>query len=178
MDRWLMIAFPALVIVGACVPFLALNAQRRARRLTESASAHEVISVANHAVSAPRGAPVLITFAIIVLVYGALVGWQYWESVKALKAEIILAVGLFLMMVGGMLVRVCSQNYQKGRPLFDVSKSELIYPMLFSPIVFFSIWAIEKSPKPSVFWFYSAFLNGYFWESIVSAAKPIQSEHA
>jgi hypothetical protein len=47
----------------------------------------------------------------------------------------------------------------------------LIFPILFSVIVFYPIWSIATTNPRGFFVFYAAFLNGYFWENVVSSIK-------
>ena len=119
----------------------------------------------------PPGVKFLLVFAVIVVLYLiALLVWR-WEKIKANPDAILLYVGLFLMMAFGMFVQVLAHNRSTGKPLFEVTASQLIFPLLFSPIVYYPIWALAGSQSGSFFAFYAAFLNGYFWESVVSAAK-------
>lgn len=145
-----------IIVLGIFVPALTRN---RTRAIADTGRR-------------PSGQYVLFGFACVVALYGGLVTWQYWEQIKALADQLYLAFGLGLVMIAGMFVRVLSGNHQAQRPLFAVSATELIYPMLFSPIVFFAIWVLDDgSSRGKLFLFHAAFLNGFFWESIVSAAR-------
>ena len=114
---------------------------------------------------------VLIVFIILAFIYAGTAIWNYWDKVKELEDVIFLALGLLLTMIAGMFVQVVTNNYSKEKGPFEVSGAQLIYPMLFAPIVFYPVWAVGGSQGASLFLFYSAFLNGYFWESVISAAK-------
>ncbi len=74
-------------------------------------------------------------------------------------------------MIAGMFVQGLAANYRAGRKLWDVTASQLVFPLLFALIVFYPIWALTASSSRSLFSFYAAFLNGYFWESVVTATK-------
>ena len=80
-------------------------------------------------------------------------------------------VWLFLAMAGGMFVQVLTSNYRTGKGLFDVAASQLIYPLLFSIIIFYPIWAIATSGTNNFFAIYAAFMNGFFWETVVANAQ-------
>lgn len=114
---------------------------------------------------------VLGSFAALLLLFAAIAVWRYWERVTALGDTLFLAIGLLLTMAGGMFVQVLSSNYTHDRPLFQVTPSQLLYPLLFSPIVFYPIWLIGDEQGAQLFPFYAAFLNGYFWQSVVASAK-------
>jgi hypothetical protein len=74
-------------------------------------------------------------------------------------------------MAAGMFVQVLTTNYRHERPLLEVTPAQLVFPLLFSPIVFYPIWLVGGDRGPGAFPFYAAFLNGYFWQSVVSAVK-------
>jgi hypothetical protein len=99
--------------------------------------------------------------------------WHYWDQIAKHDYDITIIIGLLIMMVAGMMVRVLTTNYQEKRPLFSVTASQLIYPMLFSPIVFFPIWSLSSGDHGGIFPFQAAFLNGYFWESAIASARPV-----
>ena len=120
----------------------------------------------------PPGPRLLLVFAIICAAFGAIVLVYYWPEVIKNVDLMILVVGLFLTMVFGMFVQVLAANYRAGTPLLSVTASQLIFPMLFSIVVFYPIWAVAASAPRGFFSVYTAFLNGYFWEHVVSAAKP------
>lgn len=114
---------------------------------------------------------VLGVFLTILIIFSLATAWRYWPQIQGLSDRIYLAVGLLLTMLAGMLVQVTTTNYGEGRGLLDVTPSRLIYPLLFSPIVFYPIWLVGDKPGAAVFSFYAAFLNGYFWQSVVSGVK-------
>lgn len=114
---------------------------------------------------------VLIGFAVVCLVFGVVALWRYWAQVVTLGDSLFLAGGLLLTMAGGMFVQVLTSNYTHQKPLLEVTSSQLLYPLLFSPIVFYPIWLIGNEQGAQAFSFYAAFLNGYFWQSVVAAAK-------
>jgi hypothetical protein len=114
----------------------------------------------------------LLTFAGFVLYFGGSATIHYWHQISLAADKFYLALGLFLTMVGGMFVQVITGNYRVGAAsLFTVTTAQLIYPLLFSPIVYYAIWAVASSSSAGVFSFYAAFLNGYFWQSVVTSAR-------
>lgn len=119
----------------------------------------------------PAGIAVLLTFTVIVLIFGSFSIVHYWPLIAGNSETLMFAMWLFFAMVAGMFVQVLAANYRAGRLLFDVSASQLVFPLLFALIVYYPIWALAASSPHNLFSFYAAFLNGYFWESVVSAAK-------
>lgn len=115
----------------------------------------------------------LFGFACIVFYFGGSAAIHYWQRMYLTADKFYLALGLFFTMVGGMFVQVISANYKSGAAsLFAVTTAELIYPVLFSPIVYYAIWAVASaSASAGLFSFYAAFLNGYFWQSVVTSAQ-------
>jgi hypothetical protein len=158
-------------------------AQRRQKRGLAINSAAEPFRTANSAGDGmqqirqsskprvPAGIAVLLTFAVIVIIFGAFSLFYYWPLISNNDQTLVFALWLFLVMVAGMFVQVLAANYRVGRPLFDVSASQLVFPLLFALIVYYPIWALAASSPHNLFSFYAAFLNGHFWESVVSAAK-------
>jgi hypothetical protein len=119
-----------------------------------------------------NGPLVLIGFGALALVFGLVCLIYYWPLVRSNAGLGLLGMGLFLVMVAGMFSQVLTTIYQTGRPFSDVTASDLIYPLLLSPIVFYPVWGATTGGTASFFAFYAAFLNGYFWRSVVAAAKP------
>lgn len=117
------------------------------------------------------GIKVLLIFGIITVVYAICAAIQYWNEIVQNKDLLNFSAGLFLVMVAGMFVQVIAANYKAGHPLFSVTWSQLVFPLLFGLVVYYPIWALAASSPRNLFSFYAAFLNGYFWESVVSAAK-------
>ena len=113
------------------------------------------------------GSVVLLVFAGISVLFGAFTVYRYREQLEAAQDIALFVSWLFLTMVGGMFVQVITTNYRDGKPLFDVSASQLIFPLLFSVIVFYPIWAIASQATDSAFAVYAAFLNGFFWQTVV-----------
>jgi hypothetical protein len=115
----------------------------------------------------------LLAFACVVFYFGGSAAIHYWQRMYLTADKFYLALGLFFTMVGGMFVQVITANYKAGAAsLFAVTTAQLIYPVLFSPIVYYSIWAVASaSASAGLFSFYAAFLNGYFWQSVVTSAQ-------
>jgi hypothetical protein len=118
------------------------------------------------------GQRVLVGFAVIVLAFGAVTVVRFWPEIKRNENLFYYGGWLFLVMLFGMFVQVIAANYRSGKPLFEVTASQLIFPVLFSIIVFYGVWVTASSAQGGLFPIYAAFLNGYFWESVVSATKP------
>jgi hypothetical protein len=110
-------------------------------------------------------------FAVVVVVFGIITAWRYWERIKQNDELLIYGGWLFIAMVFGMFVQVIASNYRAGKPLFHVSAAQLIFPILFSLIVFYAVWVTASTAPPGLFSFYAAFLNGYFWESVVNTTR-------
>jgi len=70
-----------------------------------------------------------------------------------------------------------ARNSAKPSPTTTSCSSELeIYPLtwektLFSLVVFYPIWALVADAPRNLFAFYAAFLNGFFWETVVANAR-------
>jgi len=113
---------------------------------------------------------VLGAFAVLVFVFACAALINYRDRLSA--DLIFLAVGLLFAMIFGMFVQVLVSNHNQSKPLLEVSSSQLVFPLLFSPMVYFPIWSLASS-HPSTFSVYAAFLNGYFWEHVVTSTRPI-----
>jgi hypothetical protein len=117
------------------------------------------------------GIKVLIIFATVCLLFISFVVWRYWQQIVQNEHSVIAIIGLFLTMVGGMLVRVVTSNYEHSQTLSIGNTSKLVFPILLSPIVFFPVWSLSTGGEIGFFTFHAAFLNGYFWESVVSSTR-------
>ena len=117
------------------------------------------------------GIIVLLVFLLIVFALGALVLVSNWKQLLEHRDMVLGAAVLLVAMVGGMFARVSARNYELGHEPFDLKASQLLYPLIFSVIVFYPIWTQSGATGPSFFAVHAAFLNGYFWESVVSAAQ-------
>jgi hypothetical protein len=122
-------------------------------------------------VRAEGAVEVLGIFAVIVAVYGAFAAYHYWSVLKAHGDDLMYALGLGLVMVFGMFVQVISENRRQQRKWADIDAGQLLYPLLFSIVVFYPIWLLAANAPKNFFVVHAAFLNGYFWEGIVSEAK-------
>jgi hypothetical protein len=121
----------------------------------------------------------LLGFAIIVFYFAFAAIVHYRQHIAVSADTFFLGIGLFLIMTAGMLVQVITSNYKTANRLLQVTPAQLIYPLLFSPIVYYTIWVLASTSSgssQSMFSFYAAFLNGYFWESIVSSAEAAQTK--
>jgi hypothetical protein len=117
------------------------------------------------------GQKVLVGFSIVVLIFGILTIIIFWRSITSDIRETFFFIWLFLLMAAGMFIQVITSNYRNGKALFEVSASQLIFPLLFSIIIFYPIWSLAASAAHNAFSFYAAFLNGFFWETVVSSAR-------
>jgi hypothetical protein len=117
------------------------------------------------------GTPYLVAFALVAIAFGIFTVIYYWRQISAKADDVIFVVGLCLAMIGGMFVQVLAANRRAKRPLLSVSRDDLLFPLLFSVIVFYPIWTITAGGPKGFLAIHAAFLNGYFWESVVSAAK-------
>lgn len=117
------------------------------------------------------GQTVLLTFAVIVVTFGVFTIWRYWHVLRVYEGTLHYVAWLFIAMIAGMFVQVVSANYRRGGGLFDVTVTDLVYPLLFALVVFYPVWAIAASAPRNLFSFYAAFLNGFFWETVVASAK-------
>jgi hypothetical protein len=130
--------------------------------------------------SLTSGQRVLALFGLVVFFFGVVTSWIYRQSIKDNREAVMYGGWLFLTMVFGMFAQVLVANHQNGKELFDVEAQQLLLPLLFSVVVFYSIWTLTfaapqgsaSSGKPTMFPFYTAFLNGYFWRNVMGAAKP------
>lgn len=122
--------------------------------------------------TAPRkpGTPYLLIYAAVVLLFGVFSVF-YYRLLVARIDDVLFGGWLLLAMIGGMFAQVIAANYRARRRLFEVSRDRLLYPLLFSIVVFYPVWALGAASTHSFFAIHAAFLNGYFWENIVSAAK-------
>ncbi|MCT3897357.1 hypothetical protein HZQ13_04520 [Elizabethkingia anophelis] len=111
---------------------------------------------------------VLKFFAIVIVCYIVILIFLKWDIIKISKDNILLYSGLFLMMCFGMFVSVIRRNYKKGKNLFDVKDSDLIYPTLFSVLVFYPLLVLVDTESNLQLVIYTAFLNGFFWKTFVA----------
>lgn len=156
--NYIEICVAALTLAGAAIP---LAARRRPIELGAAPSATH-----------RGGGPYLIALAVVGVAFGGFNLFYYREQLRSHADDVLFAIWLVLSMIAGMFVQVLAANYRARRRLFDISRDRLIFPLLFSVIVFYPIWAVAASAPRGFFVIHAAFLNGYFWESIVSTAKP------
>lgn len=116
---------------------------------------------------------VLLGFGLIVIYFAGSAIIHYWKYISVSVDQFYLGSGLFLAMIAGMFVQVITANYKAATGgLLAVTPAQLIYPVLFSPIVYYAIWSVASVPGTArLFSLYAAFLNGYFWQSVVSSAE-------
>lgn len=115
----------------------------------------------------------LYGFAVIAALFGAYAFYIYRDRIFRNQEDVLYFGGLILAMIAGMFVQVLYTAYREHRK-FNVTATQLILPLLFSIVVFYPTWAIASTAERSFFVIHAAFLNGFFWESLVTAAKPPQ----
>jgi hypothetical protein len=94
---------------------------------------------------------VLWPFAAVVGIAGLLTLIHYRDVIAHNQDSFYFWVWLFIFMVAGMFVQVIASNHRAGRALLDISASQLVFPVLFSVVVFYPIWAIAASASHSFF---------------------------
>jgi len=113
----------------------------------------------------------LVVFSIFVTVLGIATAATNWDYILSHQADVFYFVWLVTVMVFGMFAQVLDENIREGRSWHQLTATELLLPTLFSIVVFYPIWNSVAS-RHGYFSFYSAFLNGYFWKTIVASVKP------
>ena len=117
------------------------------------------------------GMKIIYGFAAVALIFGAFALYTYRGSIFTDRDDLFYFGGLVLTMFFGMIVQVLYSAYREHRN-FAVSKAQVILPLLFSIVIFSPIWSIATTSARGFFVFQAAFLNGFFWESLVTAASP------
>lgn len=89
--------------------------------------------------------------------------------------EIVFWIALFLIMIIGMIAKSLVDYLQTGRDvkisLEVIFDSEMLMPLLISPMVFGVIYGIVKqSPQKNLGSFLFAFQNGFFWKAIFQSS--------
>jgi hypothetical protein len=120
------------------------------------------------------GITLISIIASLVFILAIATLFRYWDVVSTHTDDLLYSAWLAAFMVTGMIVQAIATNYRDSKKLLPISIDQLVYPLLFSVVVFYPIWAIAASAPRNLFVFHAAFLNGYFWESIVANAKPIE----
>jgi hypothetical protein len=111
---------------------------------------------------------VVSLFGFILLAMSMVTLARYWAQILSHADTLLFGIWLFLFMTGGMFVQVVTQNFDT-----KVTSRQLLKPLLFSVMVFYPIWAVAANSPKGPFSLYSAFLNGYFWQTIVQDIKPV-----
>lgn len=117
---------------------------------------------------------VLSTFLVVVIAFSMFTVIRYWEEFLVAQDKLVFGTWLFLSMVGGMFVEVLTRNYHNGKKWFDVTASQLLFPLLFSVMVFYPVWITATNASDSMFAIYAAFVNGFYWRSIVANTQPVK----
>jgi hypothetical protein len=74
-------------------------------------------------------------------------------------------------MIAGMVANYVWDLFRSGKNWQDIQGRDLIIPILVSPIVFFSIWAMWPDQKPQFALNLISFQNGFFWQVVFSKAN-------
>lgn len=119
------------------------------------------------------GKKILYAFAAIVAIFGAFAIYTYRALLFKSIDDVFYLCGVVLTMIFGMFVQVLYSAYRENRN-FKVTATQLVLPLLFSIVVFYPTWTTAAGSVRGLYAFYVAFLNGFFWESLVTAAKPPQ----
>jgi hypothetical protein len=109
------------------------------RRLDKNATKTPASSQWSNIASGTR---VLALFAVVVVIFGAIVVVRYWAQLVANADQLLFAGGLFLTMMGGMFVQVITSNCRAEREILALTASQLLYPVLFGLVVFYTIWVL------------------------------------
>jgi len=127
---------------------------------------------------AKNGAKIIFSiFALIIVIYFLLCAIIYWDKIVLSTDNMILCVWMFIFMIIGMFVQVISSNHHSGKSIFAIEAGDILYPLLFSVIVYYPTYLIGLSSSNKAFSLYAACINGYFWQSIVTNVKPIISRN-
>ncbi|WP_221392075.1 hypothetical protein [Dyadobacter sp. NIV53] len=111
-------------------------------------------------------------FAIIAFTLMAVSVYRDYDLIIKNIDTIIFGCWLMAAIILGMFVQVTNGNYKAGNSLmFDITASQLLYPLFFSIIVFYPTWLSSLKASDPIFPFYLAFLNGYYWKDILSNSK-------
>ena len=81
---------------------------------------------------------------------------------------------LFVAMVAGILARYYWERLGQGKTTGHTKSVDLLPPLLVSPLVFFPIWVYEARMPNGLIPVLVAFQNGFFWQTVFEAAKPIR----
>lgn len=170
-----------ITVIGAALSSISTFATRRASRKRQPTSQKEapegVLSLRTNKAPPPGGPSrssgqyVLMVFACVVAFLAIITLIRNFDQIMKHLDELLFGFWLFLTMIAGMFVKVMNDNYLKDRNLVHITATQLFYPMLFALVVFYPVWAMEADAPRTVFSFYAAFLNGFFWESVVTSVK-------
>ena len=161
MDFWLVVFACGIVVVGVLL----------SRTLSRSLARQSDIDLMAAETAVPPRV-VLIAFSVAVAVLAAASLVYLWSWLLAHTETMLFGAWLFAFMVAGMFVQVIAENRKQDTALFNVTAGQLIFPLLYSVVVFYPIWILASKADSAFFSLYAAFLNGYFWRTIVSTAKP------
>lgn len=118
------------------------------------------------------GEIVLTVFSLVTAIGAGVAVWRYWKQIKAQLPGILEAGGALVVLVGGMIARTVMSNLDAGQPPLDGGWWHWLRPLLVSSIVFGSMWfSIPKEQRSLAFLLYSAFVNGYFWHSVLEGTR-------
>lgn len=118
------------------------------------------------------GEIVLTVFSVVAAIAMAAALWFHWNQIKAQLPGILEAGGALVVLIAGMIARTVMSNLDAGQPPLDGGWLHWLRPLLVSPIVFGSMWfSLPKEQRSLAFLLYSAFVNGYFWQSVLEGSR-------
>ena len=129
----------------------------------------------------PATVVILLVFGVLVLLVATLAAVQYWAWLHSLwsRANVLFSVSLLLAIVGGVFTSVIAKNYKQKRPFSKVTAFQLLFPLVFVPMVIFAIFVTGEKigiGQNPFFGLCAAFTYGYFWERVVEALDPTKEK--
>lgn len=129
----------------------------------------------------PANVTILLVYGLLFLLVATVAAVRYRDWLAALLSQgnMLFLASLFLAMAGGMFTSVIAKNYREKRAFSEVTAFQLLFPLVFSPMVFFAIYLtsgkINLGQDPT-FGLCTAFIYGYFWERVVVALDPTKGK--
>ena len=87
-------------------------------------------------------------------------------------SDVLFWSGLFVAMILGMLAKTVHDNLEAGIRMDSILQTDVLLPVLVSPIVFGGIYGMIRETPRNVGTFIFAFQNGFFWKAIFGQATP------
>jgi hypothetical protein len=89
--------------------------------------------------------------------------------------KVAFGYNLACCMLAGMIANYFWDLFRAGKPIEAARLTEVLVPLLISPIIFYSLWSWWPDQKISFLMSLIAFQNGFFWQVIFSKSGPITS---